>query len=288
MDLSIIIVNWNTRDYLHRCLESIRRNPPTDEFEVVVVDNASSDGSADMVRSRYGGEVTLIANDRNAGYAKGNNQGIEAARGEYILLLNPDTEVKTFALDNLLGFAKDHPEAAAVGCRLVGTDYQVQLSCRSFPYPLAILFEYTRLSRIFPWSRFFSAYRMTWFDHAHEMEVDQPMGSCLLLSRKAIEDIGVFDTDFPIFFNEVDWCYRAKQKGWKIYFIPDAEVVHLGGASTRQCRPEMIKESHRSLKRFYEKHYKSRIPGPVYWFIMAAISINSFFSSRLKSIGKSK
>lgn len=288
MELSIIIVNWNTRDYLRRCLESIRDNPPACDYEVIVVDNASSDESARMVRENFGSDVKLIDNRRNAGYAEGNNQGIEIAQGEYLVLLNPDTEVKPGSLDRLLAFGRSHPDAAAVGCRLVGPDDIVQSSCRSFPEPLAVLFEYTRLSRIFPRSRLFGAYRMTYFDYAHVAEVDQPMGSCLLLSRKAVEDVGMFDQLFPIFFNEVDWCYRAKENGWKIYFTPDVEIVHHGGASTRQIKPAMILESHRSLRNFYEKHYKKRLPGIVYRFVIAAIAANSQFSSRLRSIAGQK
>ena len=199
IDLSIIIVNWNTRDYLRRCLASIQACPPNVAHEVIVVDNASVDGSADMVREEFSG-VILIANDENQCYAEGNNQGIKVSTGAYVLLLNPDTEVTLGALDSILAFGRSHANAAAVGCRLIGPDGRVQRSCRSFPDPLGVLFEYTRLSRVFPSNKRIGAYRMTWFDYDHEAEVDQPMGSCLLLSRKAIEDVGMFDQDFPIFF----------------------------------------------------------------------------------------
>ena len=285
MDLSIIIVNWNTKSHLAACLDSIERHPPEGEFEVIVVDNDSSDGSAQMVRECFP-DITLIEQVKNVGYAEGNNRGIRASSGRYVLLLNPDTEIKPGALDALVKFADEHPEAAAVGCRLVGPDGKVQRSCRSFPDPIGVLFEYTWLSYLFPKSRLFGRYRMTYFRYNQEAEVDQPMGSCLLLSRKAIEDVGMFDQEFAIFFNEVDWCFRAKQKGWKVYFTPAAEVVHHGAASTSQIKAEMVTESHRSMRKFYEKHYKGRIPAPVYWFITAAISINSFFASRLTSIGR--
>lgn len=286
MELSIVIVNWNTKAYLERCLQSLQANAPSCESEVIVVDNASDDGSAPMVRERFP-EAILIENAENAGYARGNNQGIERSKGEYLLLLNPDTEVTTGALDSLLEFARKHKDAAAVGCRLIGPDGKVQPSCRSFPEPRGVFFEYTKLSRLFPKSRILGAYRMTWFDYAREAEVDQPMGSCLLLNRKAIEQIGDFDEDFPVFFNEVDWCYRAKQKSWKIYFTPKAEVLHHGGASTRQKKPEMIRESHRSLKKFYEKHYRRQISLVIYWPIVFAIEVNSFLASRIRFFGRS-
>ena len=287
MVLSIVIVNWNTRDYLRRCLDSIAENPPKAEHEVIVVDNASPDGRADMVRSEFQC-ARLIANQDTKGYAEGNNQGMEIARGEYVLLLNPDVEVTPGALDALIECAERHPDAAAVGCRLVGEDGQLQPSLRSFPEPWGVLFEYTKLSKLFPGSRRFASYRMTWFNYDREMEVDQPMGSCLLLSRGAISDVGMFAKEFPIFFNEVDWLYRAKQTGWKVWFTPAAEVVHAGGASTRQRRPAMVRESHRSMKLFYDKHYRGRIAAPVYWFIIAAISINSvlaFWQASLRSKG---
>lgn len=278
MVLSIVIVNWNTRDYLRACLLSIEAYPPQVEHEVIVIDNASPDGSADMVRSEFPG-AHLIANTDNKGYAEGNNQGIEIAHGRCLLLLNPDVKVKKGALDALIGFADDHPDAAAVGCRLVGEDGTVQRSLRSFPEPWGVLFEYTKLSKLFPRSRRFASYRMTWFDYDRELEVDQPMGSCLLLSRRAIEQIGMFDQEFPIFFNEVDWLYRARQSGWRVWFTPAAEVIHAGGASTRQRKPAMVRESHRSMKLFYQKHYRRRIAALAYWFIVGAISINSLLAS---------
>lgn len=285
MDLSIIIVNWNTSDYLRACLESIEAHRLDGECEVIVVDNASTDGSSELVRASFP-DAKLIANAENLGYAEGNNLGIQASQGRFVLLLNPDTEVKTGSLNALARFGDSHPEAAAVGCRLVGRGGRIQRSCRSFPDPRGVLFEYLRLSYLFPKSRLFGSYRMTWFDYKSEIEVDQPMGSCLLLSRKAIADVGRFDKEFPIFFNEVDWCYRAKQKGWKIYFTPEAEVFHHGGTATRQLRVKMVGESHRSMQKFYHKHYRESVPWPVYWFILAAMSINSFLVSRLKSIGR--
>ena len=287
MNLSIVIVNWNTRDYLAQCLESIRANPPSGKCEIFVVDNASEDGSAQMIREKFP-EVKLIANGENIGYAEGNNQAIRQSRGKYILLLNPDTEIKSGALTALIKFAEARPNVAAVGCRLVGSDGKVQRSCRGFPEPLPVLFEYLRLSRLFPKSKLFGAYRMTYFDYASDAEVDQPMGSCLLISRRALDDIGMFDQDFPIFFNEVDWCYRAGQKGWKVYFTADAEVVHHGAASTRLVKAEMVKESHRALRKFYEKHYRGQIPTPLYRLIVSAIKANSWISSRLMSVGKKR
>jgi hypothetical protein len=271
--LSTVIVNWNTSRLLDACLEAIYRHAPELDFEVIVVDNASADFDEAAFRSRSP-QARLIVNETNVGYARANNQAIADSSGEYVLLLNADTEVTEGALSRLVGFMDAHPEAAAAGCRLVRPDGTLERSCRSFPEPASVAAEFFRLSRLFPRSRRFGAYRMTWFGYDEEALVDQPMGSCLILSRKAIGDVGVFDEDFPIFFNDVDWCYRARQAGWKVYFTPAAEVIHHGAASTSQVRAEMRRESHRSLARFYRKHYRGKLFPPIYWLIVAAIRLS--------------
>jgi len=268
--LSIIIVNWNTSRLLEVCLDSVYRHAPEFDFEAIVIDNASDDFDVSAMQAKFP-EARIIANNKNLGYAEGNSQGIEIAAGRYILLLNPDTEIKNKSLEKLVELMETHPKAAAAGCRLIRPDGSIERSVRGFPEPVSVAAEFFGLSKLFPKSRMFGAYRMTWFGYDEEIQVDQPMGSCLILSRKAIEEIGVFDKDFPIFFNDVDWCYRAKQAGWKIYFTPKAEVIHHGGSSTKQIRKEMRRESHRSLAKFYEKHYKKKIFTPFYWAILAAI-----------------
>ena len=256
--LSVCIVNWNTRELLRACLESLRRNPSARaQLEIIVVDNASSDSSAELVARDFP-EVRLLANAENRGYAAGNNQAIAASGGEYVLLLNPDTEVAPGALDKLLEFLRDHPEAAGVAPRLVGPDGATQRSCRGFPDPWAVFADALGLARLFPRSRRLGRYRLTWWNHDDLREVDQPMASALLLRRSALKRVGAFDEDFPIFFNDVDLCYRLKQAGWRLYFDPEATVLHHHGASTAQVRRRMIIESHRSLARFYRKHYRGR------------------------------
>jgi len=271
VDLSVVIVNWNTCSYLRQCLESLseERHGGT-QIEVIVVDNASTDGSAQMVRQEFPW-VRLVANSGNAGYAKGNNQGISLAEGRYVLLLNPDTVVPKGALGKLTAWMDSHPDVGAVGVRLLNPDGSVQPSCRSFPEPAYLLYESLGLTLLFPHSRRFGAYRMTWFGHDREMDVDQPMGSALAIRREAVEDVGLLDEQFPIFFNEVDWCYRARQKGWRIVFTPDVEIVHYGGRSTSQVRLSAIMESHRSLVRFYQKHYRSRMFWTIYVLVIFSI-----------------
>ncbi|MEN6357249.1 MAG: glycosyltransferase family 2 protein [Armatimonadota bacterium] len=274
MQLSIIIVNWNTTGLLMALLKSIERHAPSCEYEFIVVDNASDDFDEHAFKSEFP-HVHLIANSKNYGYARGNNQALALAKGDFVLLLNPDTEVTEGSIDALLDFMVSHPDAAAAGGKLVRPDGTIDRSVRSFPYPGAIAWEFLGLSKLFPHSRAFGAYRMTYFKYDKAAEVDQPMGSCLILSRSALDDIGIFDEQFPIFFNEVDWLYRAHLWGYKIYFTPDATVIHHGAAGTKQAgRRKMTRESHKSLLRFYNKHFKGKISAPMYWLTSICIRIS--------------
>lgn len=279
--LSICIVNWNTCERLRGCLRSIYDYPPEEPFEVLVADNASADGSAAMVRREFP-QVTLFANETNLGYAEGNNQCLAASRGEYLLLLNPDTEVgtthphthtPTHPFNELLRVLREHPEAAAVAPQLVSPDGSIQRSCRSFPTPGALWSEFIGLSRLFPRSRIFGAYRLRDWNHDTFREVDQPMGSCLLFRRAALDQVGLFDPQFRIFFNEVDLCYRLQRAGWKIYFTPDAQVLHYGAEGTKQVRLAMVPESKRGLVRFYRKHYRAAMNPALYALTLAAIEV---------------
>lgn len=280
MLLSVAIVNWNTTNLLINLLDSIDRFSPNCDYEIIVIDNASKDFNLDEMTSKYP-LINFIANTRNAGYAEGNNQAFEISKGDYVLLLNPDTEVTDGAIDELLSFMDKHPQTAAVGSKLIRPGGSIDRSVRGFPSPAAIGFEMMGLSKLFPDSKLFCAYRMTWFNYNEILEVDQPMGSCLMLSAKVLKEIGSFDEAFPIFFNEVDWLYRAKQAGYKIYFDPNAVVIHHGAASTKQAGEAVMKmESHVSLLRFYEKHYKAIINPIAYWFTIICIRLSIAINCR--------
>ena len=275
MKLSVCIVNWNTRDFLRECLTALETFPAQGaETEIIVVDNASTDGSAALVAEEFP-DVYLVASPENVGYAQGNNEALARAQGDWVLLLNPDVVVRLGSLSSALRFGRDHPDAAAIGARLVGADGETQRSVRGFPDPWPVLWEYLGLPRLFPRSRVFGAYRMTWFGYDRPARVDQPMGSFLLIRREALDQVGLLDPQFPIFFNEVDWCWRAKREhGWQIYYTPDAAVTHYGGGSTRQVKARMIRESHQSLLRFYEKHYRGRITPLTFRLITRAVAWN--------------
>ncbi|MCS7209237.1 MAG: glycosyltransferase family 2 protein [Fimbriimonadales bacterium] len=272
LTLSICIVNWNTRELLRACLQSLYRYPPSESFEVIVVDNASSDGSATMVCAEFP-QVVLIANAHNLGYARGNNQAIQRAQGEFILLLNPDTEVFESTLDRAVAFLRAHPEAGAIGAKQLFPDGRVQASVRGFPTPKNLLFEVLGLARLLPNSRLLGGYRMRWFRYDTVAEVDQPMATFLMTRRAVIEQVGLMDEAFPLFFNDVDWCYRVKQAGWRIYFVPEVCILHHGGASTRQVRLSAVRESHRALEAFYRKHYREQLNPLLYALCIGAIRL---------------
>lgn len=279
--LSVLIVNWNTRDYLRACLSSLEAACLGLEYEIIVVDNASKDGSAAMVSSLFP-SVQLIASPDNLGFAAGNNLAFRHSRGEWIWLLNPDTEVLRDAPKKLIDFLQQNAARGAVASALIDARSGLpQKSCRTFPSPAALWAEASGLARKYPRSRRFGSYRMGWWRYHDERRVQQPMASSFLMRREAVEAINngkigeLFDEDFPIFFNDVDLCWRLWKHGWEIWYLPAAGVLHHGGASTIQVKPAMIAESHRSLKLFYEKHYRALLPPLLYQATIALIEAGS-------------
>jgi GT2 family glycosyltransferase len=254
MDLSIIVINWNTRDLLSQCLRSVFGVAVGCHFEIIVVDNASADGSPQMVEADFP-QVLLLKNSTNRGFAAANNQGIERAQGEFILLLNPDTIVLPGALDRLVEFSKAHPDAGAVGGKLLNHDGTLQVSCGHFPTLLNMATESLGLSRLFPHNRLFARFKMTYWNHDAVREVDQPQGAHLCFRRAVLDQVGLLDERFFMYFEEVDLCLRIRNAGWRIYFTPDSQIIHLGGQSSLQNLDARITERYRSLLLFFEKHH---------------------------------
>ncbi len=268
MKLAIVIVHHNTSADLERCLESIAAYPPAAPHRIVVVDNASQDGTVEMVTSQFP-SVELIPNAENVGFAAANNQAIRAGRSPIVLLLNPDTEIRPGAVGTLRDVFQEDRRIGAVAPQLVLPEGSIQRSCRSFPEPGAVLFDAVGLSRLFPRSETFGRYRMTYWDHDSRREVDQPMASALALRRAALDDVGLFDEAFPLFFNDVDLCYRLRRAGWRIVFEPRAQVVHHHGRSTSQVRASAVIDSHRGLIRFYRKHFRGAVGWTGYWTVVS-------------------
>lgn len=254
--ISILIVNWNTRDLLKACLASIAKFPPTEAFEVIVVDNASRDESAEMVRKQFP-SVRLIEPGRNTGYAEGNNIAFAAATGDLLLTLNPDTEFVDDSLDRAALVLRSLPNVGALGVRQIGVDGDVQSSVRGFPSVRGIFGELSGLGPKLGGQ--LDSYRLTHFDYSSDGPAPQPMGTFLLLRREALEKVGSaqspFDPGFPIFFNEVDLLYRLSQSGYPAWFTAQAKILHHGGEGTKQVRRSMIWESHKSLIRYLKKHH---------------------------------
>jgi len=253
LDVSIIIVNWNTREILRDCLKSICSEAGKIKYEIIVVDNSSNDGSGEMVKAEFP-QVHLIENNENRGFAVANNQGMARAQGRYVLLLNSDTIILDGAVAKTVAFADKHPEAGVVGCRVLNPDKTLQLTCFRFPSILNEILASLYLNKLFPQNRFFGRSRMSWWDRNDVREVDVVTGCFMLVPRQAIEQVGVMDERYFIFSEEADWCYRFKKAGWKRLFTPDAEIIHLHGASTSQQRPQMTLQLRGSCLQYYRKH----------------------------------
>ncbi len=253
MKLTIIIVSWNTRELLSQCLTSIYRSPPSPEFEVWVVDNASEDGSIESIRRDFPA-VRLISNSQNLGFAYANNQAVRSSTGEYLLLLNPDTEVHPLALQRLIDFLDQKPDHGAVGPRTLNPDGSLQTSS----YPIPTLFrEFWRmfyLDRVIP----IGTYPMHIWDLKKPREVDALLGACLMVRRRALDEVGLLDDQYFMYSEEIDLCFRLRQAGWKISWVPEAQIVHYGGQSTQQVADAMFLNLYRSKIHFFRKHYGNR------------------------------
>jgi len=233
MDLSIVIVNWNTRALLAECLDSVRANCVGIEAEVVVVDNASEDGSAALVAERYP-EVRLIANRDNVGFAAANNQAFEIARGRQILLLNNDTLVHGDVLASSVRYLDAHPEVGAMGCRVENTDGSTQHTCSRFPTFFNLLLQTAGLDRVDGGPAFLRRYRMLDWDRDDERDVEVISGCSLLIRREILDTVGGLDEAFFCYGEETDWCRRIAEAGWGLRFAPVGVITHHGSGSTRR------------------------------------------------------
>lgn len=260
MELTISIVNWNTKTLLKNCLNSIFQNYTGNDFEVIVVDNNSNDESFEMLEECFP-RVKKIKNKENLGFGKANNQAMAIGKGKYILVLNPDIVIKKGSIEKMLDFLEKNKEAGAVGAKLVNPDGTLQMKgfYRKFPSLPQILLFKTALYRIFIHfpgivSRYWE-YQDTNIPH----EVDQIPGACISVKREVLEKIGGFDEDYFIWYEDVDWCFRMKKAGWKLYYLPDAEIAHFGGQSFFGVDSgEKIILFYTSLLKFIGKNYSKK------------------------------
>lgn len=250
--VAVAIVNYNTRDHLRECLTTVAA---AGTAEVVVVDNGSTDGSADMVRAEFPG-VTLHVAHANPGYGGGANRAVARCRAEHVLLLNSDTRLRPGALAALAAYMDEHPRVGVVGPRLLNPDGTLQPSCFPFPTPLAPALQRHPLDGLLALVPALRERRLGTWSHDRARRVPWVLGAAMLLRRAAFEAAGGFDEGFFLYFEEVDLCYRLRAAGWETHFVPATEVTHVGRVSTSQYRPATLAQSCRSAELFYRRHYR--------------------------------
>ncbi|MFA7662315.1 MAG: glycosyltransferase family 2 protein [Patescibacteria group bacterium] len=264
MKLSIITVGWKVKDLLRECLTSIFEQTQNIDFEVFVIDNNSGDGTAEMVQNEFP-QVNLIINPGNSGFAKANNQAIVRAKGEYVLLLNPDTRILDRALDKMVSFMESKTNCGIGACKLLNSDLSLQPSIRRFPKLIDQVLILLKVQHLFANLKIFKNYLATDFDYAQDSQVDQVMGAFMLIRRGVIDQIGMLDEEFWIWFEEVDFCQRTKKAGWEVWYTPRANIVHHFGQSFKQKMSfEKQKIFNASMRLYFKKHH-SRL---AYWTLL--------------------
>lgn len=284
--VSIIIVNWNTKDYLKQCLQSIIENVKNTISEVIVVDNNSSDDSIKMLQSTFT-DVKLIRNNVNVGFAKANNQALKESQGDYILFLNPDAQIVENAVQRMVDFLKLNPTIDLVAPKLLNSDGSLQRSCRRFPNIFADFMESTFLAELFPRNHFFNWYEMGKWDHNYTREICHPAFACVLVRHETLDRIGLMDERFFMYYEEIDFCYQIKKSGGKIYFYPFAEVIHHAYKSTEQIFFESRQWATRSKLLYFKKHYgRGVILVLICNLLLRAVIIYAIFPLSHSLIGK--
>jgi N-acetylglucosaminyl-diphospho-decaprenol L-rhamnosyltransferase len=258
-DLSIVIVNWNVKDLLRLCLNSVLESLRSGKgrqlsCQFIVVDNASNDGSVEMLGEEFP-QIHLVGNEENLGFARASNQGIAFSDGRYVLLLNPDTEVRGDALGEMVAYMEAHRRVGALGPQLLHPDGRVQSSRRRFPSLSTAYLESTFLQQWFPESHILERYYVLETPDDETQGVDWIVGACLLMRRQALEEVGLLDERFFMYSEELDWCYRAKKLGWEVVYLPTSQVIHHVGKSSEQVLPVRHIEFQRSKVLFFKKHH---------------------------------
>jgi len=280
-DLGIVIVNWNTADELERCLETVFASEGDFTYRVVVVDNDSDDGSPEMVREKFP-RAELLETGDNLGYPKGNNVGlrhlgyhgigeVDSDAPRYAVLLNPDTEVPPTAFYEMLQFMDSRPDIGIAGPRLTLPDGSLDKACRrGFPTPMVSFYHFSGLAKLFPDNETFGRYNMTFADPANELEVDSVVGAYLQIRKEAIEKVGLLDEIYFMYAEDIDWCYRVKQAGWKVWYYAPVTVYHVKRAASKKSAKAQF-EFWRAMLIFYRKYYRHTTPFIVHSIILMAL-----------------
>lgn len=276
MKLSIVIPTYNAHEWIAQCLESIAANRPAADYEVIVVDDKSTDDTVSIVRASHSG-VRLFANEKNVGFGRTVNVGLRASVGEYILVLNNDTWVHEGALDQMIGFLDVHADVGIVGPRVLSGDGSLQQQCRRrIPSPTAALLYFTGVARMFPKNRRVAGYLMTAADENSTTEVDAVSGACLMVRRAVLDRIHGFDEEYFLYGEDMDFCWRTKLAGWKVVYHPTAVITHFGGqGGTGKRRLYATIEWHRAMWIFYRKHRAPRVGLPERALVYSGIALKT-------------
>jgi len=292
-DVAIVIVNYNTREDLDRCLSTVPDAASGLGYQTIVVDNASDDDSAGMVRERHPWAM-VIETDHNGGYAYANNIGLRSVGfGEpgsafrYALLLNPDTLLPPRALSQMVAFMDANDDVGVSGPKLVRRDGSLDKACRrSFPTPAVSFYRFTGLSKLFPQSRSFGRYNLTYLDEDAEADVDAVVGAFMLVRAEALAQAGLLDEAFFMYGEDLDLCYRIKQQGWRVVYHPQVTVMHVKGASSQKASTRATVAFYDAMRIFHNKHYRAVTPAPLNWAIDGGITLlkwSALLRNRLRS-----
>ncbi len=264
VDLSVCIVTYQARDWLHGCLESLYKNNKTSSLEVIVIDNGSTDGIQEMLTLDYP-DIQFTANKTNEGYTRPMNRSLGIAQGRYLMQLNPDTVILPEAFDQLISFMDQHPQVGICSPKVLNSDGTFQRQCRrGEPRPLAMLGYFFKLTKLFPKNKALGGYLLEYLDEDATSEVIAVSGSCMLIRKEVIDEIGYLDEQFFAYQEDTDYCLRARQAGWEVYYYPQAKIIHYGGRGGTRVEPyRSIIEWHRSYWRLYKKHFAKE-----YFFII--------------------
>ncbi|MBN1479393.1 glycosyltransferase [candidate division KSB1 bacterium] len=278
MKISVIIVSYNVREFLQQALLSLQQSLKNISHEIFVVDNASSDSTVNMLKRRFH-EVKLIENRENVGFARANNQAIARTSGEYICLINPDTIVQENTFSILLDFYQAHPDAGMVGCKILNADGSLQLACRrSYPTPWVAFTKVVGLAALFPKSRLLGRYNLTFLDPEQVAQVEAISGSFMLVKRAAIQAVGGLDEDFFMYGEDLDWCYRIHKAGFNVYYVPDTQIIHFKGESSKKSPFQQRRLFYEAMRLFVRKHLKKGSAFIPSWFLVLAIHVSAGLS----------
>jgi O-antigen biosynthesis protein len=276
VELSIIIVNYNVKEFLQNLVHSLQKAVSNVNHEIIVVDNASDDGSVEFIREKFP-QIKLIANQANLGFSKANNIALRVAQGKFLLLINPDTIISEDTISKMIEFFDGHHNAGLVGCKILNPDGSLQLACRrSFPGPWTSFCKVTGLSTLFPKSKLFAKYNLTYLDENTTHEVDAISGSFMMMKRVVYEKVGGFDEQFFMYGEDLDLCYRIQKNGYKVYYYPGTQIIHYKGESTKRSSLDETKYFYKAMQLFVKKHFSSFYLVEI--ILRSAIGFRKFFA----------